>query len=352
MQDPFKIAATFFIALLITFLVLPRLMHIASHIGLIDHPLKRKAHKEPKPLIGGIGMMIGISISMLLFVPLQHLRGFYAGLLLLALTGFLDDFRELGPRRKFTAQILAAIFMVYFSNLTLHYFGDLLAFGPIYFDRSAILLTIFSTVGVINAINMIDGVDGLAGGISLVAFSSFALLAYHCGRPELLLLSIAFCGALIAFLRYNWHPATMFMGDAGSLTLGFAITFIAISLTQHNQSLTPPVAPLMIIAVPIVDTLTIMIKRMMKGRSPFHADRAHLHHILLRSGLTPGQTSAVMITASAFFASLGIIGTIYNLPEYWLFYLFIFYFILYFISSFYVKEMFRYMKKLKNKKKL
>ncbi len=343
--------AVFLAALTITFLVLPRLVHIASRIGLIDMPEKRKTHKEPKPLVGGIGMMIGISISLLLFVPLQNLRGFYAGLLLLSIIGFLDDFRELGPRRKFTAQIVSAIFMVYFSNLTLHYFGDLLAFGLIYFDRSAILLTIFSTVGVINAINMVDGVDGLAGGISLVAFSSFSLLAYHSGQSELLLLSLAFCGALIAFLRYNWHPSALFMGDAGSLTFGFAITFISIALTQYNQSLVPPVAPLMIVAIPIVDTLTIMTKRMLKGKSPFHADRAHLHHLLLRFGLTPGQTCAVMITASALFASLGVIGTIYNIPEYWLFYLFMTCFILYFISSFYVKQIFRYVRKSRKKKK-
>lgn len=149
---------------------------------------------------------------------------------------------------------------------------------------------------------------------------------------------MTFCGALIAFLRYNWHPSRLFMGDAGSLTLGFALTFISIALTQYKNSPVPPVAPLMIVCVPIVDTLTVMSRRMMKGRSPFHADKAHLHHILLRFGLSKRQTASVIILLSALFSSIGIIGTVYKIPEYYLFFLFSIYFILYFAASFYIKD--------------
>jgi len=352
MINPLNILFTFLLSLAVTFFVLPRLSRIASQIGLLDHPGIRKVHTKPKPLTGGIGIMIGISISLLLFVPLHNLRGFYAGLLLLAIVGFLDDYSELSHRWKFAAQILAAIFMIYFSRTSLHNFGDLLSFGPIGFNRSAIIITIFSTVGVINAINMLDGLDGLAGGVSLVAFISFAVLSFISNQTEFLLLSMVFCGALIAFLRYNWHPSSLFMGDAGSLTLGFTITFISIAITQSKGSPVPPVAPLMIVAVPIVDTLTVMIKRMMKGKSPFHADKGHLHHILLRFGLTKRQTSTVIILLSAIFSFAGIIGTVYKIPEYYLFFLFSVYFSLYFISSFYIKEMLIYLKKQKSHKKI
>ncbi|MEW6110025.1 MAG: MraY family glycosyltransferase [Nitrospirota bacterium] len=346
MTQTIKIFLTFAASLVITLLVLPRLAHIASYIGLIDNPGKRKVHKNPKPLIGGIGIMIGISVSLLMFAPFHNLRGFYAGLLLLAIIGFLDDFRELHHSWKFAAQIVAVLFMIYLSNTILHSFGDLLSFGSISFNRASIFLTVFSTVGVINAINMIDGVDGLAGGVSLVAFISFSFLAYISNRTELMLLSLAFSGALIAFLRYNWHPSSLFMGDAGSLTLGFTLTFLSIALTQGKNSLIPPVAPLMILTVPIADTLTIMTKRMMKGRSPFHADKAHLHHILLRFGLSKRRTSGVIILSSALFSSIAILGTMYKTPEYYLFSVFMAYFIIYFISSFYIKKMLRRIKKV------
>lgn len=344
MSDLLKILLDFFTALFVTFLVLPRLAKIAAKLGLIDHPGGRKAHSAPRPLVGGIGIMIGISISLLLFVPLQNLRGYYAGLLVLAIVGFLDDFTELYHIWKFAAQILAALFMVYFSNTILSYFGDLLAFGRISFDRAAILLTIFSVVGVINAINMSDGIDGLAGALSFTAFSSFALLAFLNDQRELMLLSAAFCGALVAFLRFNWYPSRLFMGDAGSMTLGFTITFLSIALTQKTNSRIPPVVPLLIVAVPIVDTLTVMTKRMLKGGSPFQPDRTHLHHIFLSFGLTEQQTAIVIVLVSSLFSFVGILAIFLEIPEYYLFYGFLAYFLLYFSASLSLGNIFKYIK--------
>jgi UDP-GlcNAc:undecaprenyl-phosphate GlcNAc-1-phosphate transferase len=347
---PLNIIFTFVIALSVTILVLPRISHIASKIGLIDFPDRRKVHRDPKPLIGGVGMMIGISISLLLFIPLSNLRGFYAGLLLLSIVGFLDDFKELGPRWKFSAQILASIFMIYFSKTILYSFGNLLAFGPINFGILAVPMTIFCTVGVINAINMIDGVDGLAGGISLVGFISFAILSHINNQIKLMLLSIAFSGALIAFLRYNWYPSKMFMGDAGSFSLGFTLTFLSISIVQKENSIVPPVTILCVLAVPIVDTLTVMTKRAMQGKSPFHADRAHLHHILMRFGVDKKSTTELLILLSAIFSLFGVLGTAFRIPEYYMFLVFSAYFITYFVASFYIKDMFRFFRRRQPRK--
>lgn len=258
LQLTLYIFLAFFVSFAIAFLILPKLTRIASRIGLMDYPdNSRKVHTMPKPLVGGLGMIIGISFSCLLFFPVSELRGFFAGVITLGIVGFLDDFRELNHRLKFLAQIGASAFMIFFSKTVLLSFGDLLSFGPINLGIFTIPMTIFCTVGVINAINMIDGLDGLAGSISLIGFVAFSIFAYLNRQTELMLLSLALCGAVAGFLRYNWHPSRLFMGDSGSLFLGFSLAFLSIAITQTNDSLVPPVAPLLILAVPVVDTITI-----------------------------------------------------------------------------------------------
>ncbi|MDI6802201.1 MAG: MraY family glycosyltransferase [Thermodesulfovibrionales bacterium] len=336
-----QISLTFLSSLFLVLLVLPQLAHIASRIGLLDHPNGRKVHRTPKPLVGGIGMVMAMSVSCLLFIPLSNLRGFFSGLILLVVTGFLDDFREISHRWRFVAQMAAAIFIMYFSETILLSFGNFLAFGPLNLGVFAVPLTIFCTVGVINAINMIDGIDGLAGGISLIALVSFSVLSYANQQKELFLLSIAMAGAVAGFLKYNWHPAKLFMGDAGSLVLGFSLTFFSIAVTQKEDSIVPPVVPLLILAVPIVDTVTVMIKRVIKGKSPFSADRNHLHHILLMMGFTKTTVVRIMLTASAIFSFVGIIGVFMGMPEYYMFMFFAIYFLLYFGGSFYIREIYR-----------
>jgi UDP-GlcNAc:undecaprenyl-phosphate GlcNAc-1-phosphate transferase len=255
--------------------------------------------------------------------------------------GFLDDYREAHHRVKLLAQIVAGSVMMYYSRTYLVSFGDLLSIGDIEFASLAIPATVFSTVGVINALNMVDGLDGLAGGISLVAFASFAVLAWINGLDQLVLLSIAFCGVLIAFLRYNLNPAKLFMGDAGSMALGFALAFLSISITQREGSLVPPVAPLLILTVPIVDTLLLMSRRVAGGRSPFQADKYHLHHILLRFGLSEKRAVAIIVSITACFSLLAISGTLLEFPEYYMFLVFAMYFTACITVSLYLKKVFR-----------
>jgi len=144
------------------------------------------------------------------------------------------------------------------------------------------------------------------------------------------------CGSLIAFLFYNWHPSKLFMGDAGSLFLGFSAAFISIALTQGPKSIVRPVAPLLVLAVPIVDTVTVMIRRLMKRKSPFHADTEHLHHVLLKLGRGKKQTTIIITTLSGLFSATAIAGTIFQIPEYYLFFFFMLYFAVYFTASFFV----------------
>ncbi len=319
-------------------LLLPRFAGIASELGLVDHPGRRKVHAVAKPLVGGLGMSLGVAFGCLLFLPLTNMRGYYAGAILLVVTGFFDDFREVNHRMKFVAQILSALLVIYFSKISLSTFGNLIGAGNLSFPSWIVPMTVIGFVGVINAINMSDGVDGLAGGISLIAFISFAILAYLDNHPDLMMLCIALSGALSAFMRFNWHPARLFMGDAGSLFLGFSAAFVSVALTQEPGSAVRPVAPLLVLAVPIVDTLTVMTKRIMAGKSPFYPDRTHLHHVLLRFGFSKQQTVAVILCMSAGFSAAALAGTLLSVAEYYLFSLFISYFIIYFISSFHTRN--------------
>jgi UDP-GlcNAc:undecaprenyl-phosphate GlcNAc-1-phosphate transferase len=350
-----KASLVFLTTLIGTLFILPKLMHIAStwivteegsfnkRYRLMDFPDNhRKVHDVPKPLVGGLGMLIMVSLSSVLFVPPSdlNLRGYYSAVIMLGIVGFLDDFRELHYRWKFVAQIVAATVMIHYSRNALLSFGDLLSFGSINLGIFIAPVTIFCTLGVINAINMIDGLDGLAGGISLIAFISFTILAYVNRQFEIMLLSLSLSGAVIGFLRYNWYPSKLFMGDAGSFFLGFSLAFLSIAITQtRSDNLVPPVAALLILAVPIVDTITVMVRRMIKGKSPFTADQNHLHHILLRLGLNIRGTVIAILSLSLVFSSFAVVGTIFRIPEYYLFLVFSVYFILYFfLALFCIKD--------------
>jgi UDP-GlcNAc:undecaprenyl-phosphate GlcNAc-1-phosphate transferase len=317
----------------VAILLMPKFVNIASRIGLLDRPNGRKIHTIPKPLVGGLGMILAFALSCILFVPLGGTRGYFAGVVLLFIVGFLDDYKELGHRVKFASQVTAALLMIFMSKTYLVTFGNLLTFGDITFGLMTIPLTVFCIVGITNAINMIDGLDGLAGGVTLIAAAAFAILSYFGGHWEYFLISLALCGAIIGFLRFNWFPAKVFMGDAGSLFLGFSLVFLSIAITQVKGSTVHPVAALLILATPISDTLTLMFKRAMAGKSPFHADKYHLHHILVRMGLSKTAAVGIILFISVVFAGIAVLGTIHQVSEHYLFMVFVAYFTAYFTTS-------------------
>ncbi len=338
---PFKIFITFFLSFVVTIFLLPSLSKIASLIRLLDYPSKRKVHNNPKPIVGGLAIGIAFIFSSSLFIPEAHLIGYYSGIIIVLIVGLLDDFKGLNCNIRFAMQILASLFIIFFSDVILKTVGDLLSTGPINLGIFAIPATIFCTVGVINAINMIDGIDGLAGGISFIALLSFTVLASLNSQMDLMLLSLALSGAVAGFLRYNWYPSKLFIGDAGSLILGFSLAFLSIAITQENNTLVPPVVPLLVLAVPVVDTVTIMVKRMLKGKNPFKADKYHLHHILLRFGFDKEIAERSILLLSFMFSSIAILGVVYKIQEYYLFSVFMIYFSVYFIASFYIKDLLR-----------
>ena len=348
-----SIILVFLLALFASLYVLPKLARIAKVIGLVDKAEeKRKVHKIPRPLVGGIGMISAVIFSSLILVPINGLRGYFLGLSLLLLVGFLDDFKELGHRQKFLAQIFASVLLIYFSKVSLLSFGDLLGLGSIDLPDIPWIIwgvTVFCVVGVINAINLIDGLDGLAGGVSFIAFVTFAAHASMAGDEALLLVNLALAGAVLGFLRFNWYPSSLFMGDAGSLCLGFSLAFMALALTQGSQGHVRPVCALLVLAVPITDTLTVIGKRVLRGESPFKADHYHLHHIFMRYGMGRLQSVKIILGISVVMSGISLIGPVYKLPDYCLFAAFVVYFTVYVISSFYIIYMMRFSLKLRKK---
>jgi UDP-GlcNAc:undecaprenyl-phosphate GlcNAc-1-phosphate transferase len=339
---PLRVLPAFLTALTVTVVVLPRLAHLAQNIGLLDMPDERKVHNRPKPLVGGLGIALGLLFSSLLFIPLSNLRGLYAGIVLLVVVGFFDDFRELNHRWKFVAQFFAVVMMIYFSRTSLRSFGDLLTVGPLHLGIAGLPLTVFCAVGVVNAVNMIDGLDGLCGGVSLIASCSFAILAYINSQPELVLLSLALAGAVTGFLRYNWYPSKLFLGDGGSLLLGFALVFLSIAITQKQGSIVPPVAALLVLSFPVADAVTVMIKRAVKGRSPFYADNTHFHHILLLLGYCKKSADTNIFAVCGLLSVTAILGTIFAVPEAYLFLVFCIFAALHFAFSFNIRKILGY----------
>jgi len=334
-----RIVWVFLVALLSTLFVLPRLARIGQRIGLVDVPRGRRQHDGARPLVGGIAFVIAATFTSMAFISIQGFRGYFLGLSVLLFFGFLDDFRELNPYQKFAAQILACALLIHFGNLSLNDFGRLFGDWPLRLPDMPWLIwlvTVFCLVGVINAANMIDGMDGLAGGIAFIAFLAFSCHAFLDKQNSMMLLNLALAGAVLGFLRYNWPPASLFMGDAGSLCLGYSLGFVAIALTQGESGGIRPVVPLLILAVPIVDTVSVMARRIKRGVSPFHADSYHLHHLLYWHGFSRRKTVNIILATAVLLAATSFLQPLYHLPDSVMFAIFTAYFLVYFLCSHYM----------------
>jgi UDP-GlcNAc:undecaprenyl-phosphate GlcNAc-1-phosphate transferase len=302
---------------------------IAPALQIVDHPGGRKAHARPVPLVGGISIFLSL-LAMSAFTGLMV----SASWLLLALSlviaiGLWDDVMEISPRLKFAIQIVASGVMIFGANIQLHSVGDLLGWRPIGLAVFVIPMTVFAVVGVVNSINMVDGMDGLAGSLSLVAFAWYALVSWSSGLivqyDTALIMCAAIAGFLLFNLRFPWQPhARVFLGDAGSLMIGFTLGWYAIDLTQGPGRTFPPIAALWVVVLPLADCVSIMTRRIRSGRSPFVADRHHLHHYLQARGFTHGQTLGLMVGLSSIFGAVGYFGWQLGLPEAALFYPFFF----------------------------
>lgn len=325
------------VAALATAIILQVLRRAAPRCGLLDHPGGRKNHVGAIPLVGGLAVFLGLVVTTLWpGLPVPPMLAI--GALILVAAGVWDDRHELSHHPKFIAQILAALGMVLLGDVGLSRFGNLLGLGEVQASFAAVPLTIFCVVGVINAVNMIDGLDGLAGGVVLLALGWLTWVAYLSHRPEQMQVLAAAAGAVCGFLWFNLRRpglarASVFLGDAGSLVLGFFLAWHTVDLSQGPSATMPPMVAVWILGVPLLDTVTLMIRRKLRGRSPFAADREHLHHLLQALGCSLQATVWLMLTAAGLLGAIGVAGWRLGWPEPLLFYSFMALFALYFYTT-------------------
>lgn len=318
----------------ITTLLLWILVPTAARIGLVDHPGGHRHHTQPTPLVGGIAMVMAFMLAALASgLPLSPFRAFFAGALILVMVGILDDMRELSPRSRFLAQLGASFLMAIEADVVISDLGYLLVPDfRLTLGVMAIPFTLFAATGLMNAVNMSDGIDGLSASLALVTLSALVLIAITGGQGARASLLVPLIAALLAFLLFNLRPrghALVFMGDAGSLFLGFVLCWFLIRFSQGPNRLMAPVTALWLVALPLIDTLVIMTRRIAKGRSPFRADRQHCHHILLAAGFSPKQSLGILILLALSTAGIGLAGHFLRVPEYLMFWGFVVLFGLY-----------------------
>jgi UDP-GlcNAc:undecaprenyl-phosphate/decaprenyl-phosphate GlcNAc-1-phosphate transferase len=309
------------LALFCSAVLIIALRNFAIRAGLVDQPSGRKMHPSDVPLIGGIAMTLSAGlVSVLTVNPSYSIVAFVASAGLLLAAGVLDDRWEMSASNKFAIQILAAFITVGWGGHVIESVGNLAGTGDLFLGSVAVCFTVFCVVGVINAVNMIDGLDGLAGGIALVALGWFVAACSQTGMSGAVPLLLIWIGAVIGFLLFNfpapWRGrASVFMGDAGSMMLGFVLAWFALELSQGPRAPLTPMAVVWILGVPIMDTVSLMVRRVLDGRSPFAADHEHLHDKLRAMGLSANQTLATILLICALFGAVGFLGSRLGVPD-------------------------------------
>lgn len=321
---------TYLVVFFVTVAVLEVLRRNAAKLGLVSYPGAHRHHTRPTPLVGGLGLFAGIVLGAWLLPVSEEIRTtlMVAGTMLVAI-GVWDDIREASFTARFIAQALAVGLLAFFADVSLRDLGYIFNTShSLTLGQWGIALTIFAAVGVINAVNMSDGLDGLAGGLCLVTCVALLFASYSAGN----LLYVPFLGiavtALIGFLLFNaripgYQSARLYLGDAGSLLMGFLLAWFLIAMTQAETRIISPVTALWIFALPLFDAVAALLRRPIQGRSPFHADRTHYHHYLRDLGLSVNQTLLISILLAGALASIGLVSEYNGVPEHEMFYAFI-----------------------------
>ncbi len=306
------------ISFAVTYLCVPLAKRLAFKLNAIDYPSARRVNKKPMPRMGGIAMFIGVLAALVFelvgevvfdwtelyrssrFLSVNYV-GVLAGLAIVCLVGAIDDVKSLKPRTKLLGQIVGACVIVA-SGVLLASIKNPFAPGFIEFGWVAYPLTVFYLVAFMNVINLVDGLDGLAAGIVAIASFSLFMIAIGKFRAETAMFAIVLLGATLAFLRYNFAPASIFMGDSGSLFLGAMLGVISLLGVIRSPTVVVLAASLIIAAIPIMDTFVAIVRRLKNHQPIQQADAKHLHHKLLREGFSPRKSVLIVYAWTAFLA--------------------------------------------------
>lgn len=305
---------------LITFIVslflVPIAKKIANHVGAIDVPNERKVHKNPMPRMGGIAIYGAFLVGYILYGDITtQMLSILIGSFIIFVLGMLDDIKPIRASYKFLVQIIAAIIVVVYGQV---YFNEIsfLGFSLSFNKIISYFLSVFFIVAISNAINLIDGLDGLAGGISSIYYLTISIIAILLGKTNGLdfILSLVMLGATLGFLYHNFPPAKIFMGDSGSLFLGFMISVIAL-VSYKVATLTSLVIPIVILAIPIFDTVLAIFRRLLKGESIGAPDKEHFHHQLLKLKFSTKVSIIIIYMINIMFSIVSIFYVMGNTIE-------------------------------------
>ena len=282
------------LALVIVVLLTPAVGGMARMLGVVDRPGMRRLNRSPVPRLGGIALFFGIFVPALAFLPLgRETKGLLLGAAVATLVGAIDDFRGLVWWEKLGGQIAAAAiptgFGIWVQNFTFPLVGVHELPGWV-----GVPLTILWIVAIMNMVNFLDGLDGLAAGVCGISGFTFCLIALSLGRPEPAILAAIVFGACLGFLRHNFYPARIFMGDSGALLLGFTLGALAVQGLLKTAAIATLLFPLLILAIPILDTSFVVAKRIKYGEPIYGADRTHLHHRFLNIGYSQKRAALTM----------------------------------------------------------
>jgi UDP-GlcNAc:undecaprenyl-phosphate GlcNAc-1-phosphate transferase len=281
-------------ALLVAGVTTPLAIRLSHLLGVVDRPGGRRIHDRPMPRLGGIGIMLGILVATLLTIPVMQTQyaAILIGAVLISALGAVDDGVGIAPPLKFVGQVACAVIPVAqgvsISTFTLPLIEPI-SLGPLQYP-----VTVIFIVAVANIVNFADGMDGLAAGLCAISAGTFAILALSLERPVPAALAAAVCGSCVGFLRWNFHPAKVFMGDSGSLPLGFLLASMSITGVMKTAAALALVFPMIVLLAPILDTSFVILKRLKHGQSIMTADANHLHHRLLRIGYSQRQAALLL----------------------------------------------------------
>ncbi|GAA4463474.1 MraY family glycosyltransferase [Nibrella saemangeumensis] len=304
---------SFLVACFVSVVSIPVVIKISELKALMEKPGERRAHKTPTPTFGGIAIFAAVLISYFLWPSIDQTDIYRTNLSIVGMTilffiGIKDDLVGIDPNKKIFFQVLPALILIFFGDLRVDYLYGIMGFNHIE-EVISVALTCFIFIALTNAINLIDGIDGLAGGVATIASGTFGVWFLVTNHFAMACLAFTLAGALIGFLRFNFSKTSkIFMGNTGSLIIGFMLAFFAVRFVNLNSSyrfdptsfFDAPIIAIVILIIPIFDTLRVFMVRILAGRSPFSADRNHMHHILLDNGLSHAGATALLCSTSLF----------------------------------------------------
>jgi UDP-GlcNAc:undecaprenyl-phosphate GlcNAc-1-phosphate transferase len=303
------------VCLIIVAAIIPFIKKIAIHIGALDIPNERKVHTTPIPRLGGLGIFIGFLCGYMIFAKSSiQMNSILIGSFIILLTGIFDDIKPINAKAKLLGQILASCVIVFYGNILLN---NITIFGlDLNFGIFAYPITILFIVACTNIINLIDGLDGLAGGVSSIFYLSTIIICFFQGRYMELefILALLMLGSTLGFLIHNFHPARIFAGDSGALFMGFTIAIMSL-LGFKTTAITSIFIPIAILAVPILDTLFAIIRRLLKHQSISTPDKQHLHHQLLKMKFSHRNTVLIIYLITALFSTASILYTLHDTSD-------------------------------------